>query len=62
MWQHSEIGKSAEGSPNNWEQPWPCAETLKTLAEVNEQCLELLTEQALASSRRTLLRRSSCLN
>ena len=47
MWQHKEIEKSAEGSPNNWEQPWPCTETLKTLGEVNEQCLELLTEQAL---------------
>ena len=47
MWQHNEIEKSAEGVPNNWEQPWPCAETLETLAEVNEQCLELLTEQAL---------------
>jgi hypothetical protein len=47
MWQHNEIEKSAEGGPNNWEQPWPCTETLKTLAEVNEQCLELLTEQAL---------------
>ena len=47
MWQHDEIEKSAEGSPNNWEQSWPCTETLKTLAEVNEQCLELLTEHAL---------------
>ena len=47
MWQHNEIDKSTAGSPNNWEQPWHCTETLKTLAAVNEQCLELLTEQAL---------------
>ncbi len=47
MWQHREVEKSAAGDPDNWEQPWPCAETLKTLAELNEQCLELLTEQAL---------------
>ena len=42
MWQLNEIEKSPAGSPNNWEQPWPCTETLKTLAELNEQCLELL--------------------
>jgi hypothetical protein len=47
MWQHHEMEKSADGGPNNWEQPWPCSETLKTLAELNEQCLELLTEQAM---------------
>ena len=47
MWQHNEIDKSTAGSPNNWEQPWHCTETLKTLAAVNEQCLEMLTEQAL---------------
>jgi len=35
------------GGPNNWDQPWLCTKMLKTLAELNEQCLELLTEQAL---------------
>jgi hypothetical protein len=39
--------QTMEGEPSNGEQPWPCAETLKTLAELNEQCLELLAEQAL---------------
>jgi hypothetical protein len=34
------MDKNAEGTQGNWEQPWPCAETLKTLAELNEQCLE----------------------
>jgi hypothetical protein len=29
-----------------WEEPWQCAETFKTVAELNEQCLELLSEQA----------------
>jgi hypothetical protein len=43
MWQHNEIEKS----PNNWEQPWPRTETLRTLSELNEPCLELLTEQAM---------------
>ena len=47
MWQHHEIDRSAEGSPNSWELPWPCTETLKTFVELNEQCLELLTERAL---------------
>jgi hypothetical protein len=47
MWQHNEVEESAEGSPNKWEQPWPCTESLETLSEVNEHCLELLTEQAL---------------
>jgi hypothetical protein len=46
MWQHTEVRRNADGDPNNWEQPWPCAETLKTVAELNEQCLELLAEQA----------------
>jgi hypothetical protein len=44
MWQYSEIER---GGPNNWEQPWLCTETLEALAELNEQCLELLTAQAL---------------
>src|SRR5581483_5972400 len=30
-----------------WETPWPCAESLRALAELNEQCLELLTKQVL---------------
>jgi hypothetical protein len=47
MWQQDEMGKAADSNPNNWEQPWPCTETLKTLAELNEQCLELLREQAM---------------
>ena len=47
MWQHREVDKSEAGNPHNGEQPWSCAETLKTLAELNEQCLELLTEQAM---------------
>ena len=38
--------KQADGSLNSWEQPWSCAETLNTLAELNEQCLELLAQQA----------------
>jgi hypothetical protein len=46
MWQNNESGKNAEGNPNNWERPWPCADTLKSLAELNEQCLQLLSEQA----------------
>jgi len=40
------MDRNAEGDANNWEQPWPCGETLRTLAELNEQCLELLVEQA----------------
>jgi hypothetical protein len=44
---HTEMDNSTEGGPNNWEQPWPCTETLRTLAELNEQCLELMREQAL---------------
>ena len=47
MLPNNTMEKLAEGGPNHWEQPWPCAETLKTLTELNEQCLELLVEQAL---------------
>jgi hypothetical protein len=47
MWKHNDTEKSSHGGPNSWEKPWPCAETLKTLADLNEQCLELLAEQAL---------------
>jgi hypothetical protein len=46
MWQNSEVLASADGNPNNREQPWPCGEILKILAELNELCLELLAEQA----------------
>ena len=48
-WQKA-MEKNADGVPGEREQPWPCAETLRTLAELNEQCLELLTEQALLRS------------
>lgn len=41
------MDKKVEGGSNSWDQAWPCAETLRTLAELNEQCLELLGEQAL---------------
>ncbi len=50
MSQSEELDNNAEGEPGDWEQPWPCIETLRTLAELNEQCLELLTEQALQRS------------
>jgi hypothetical protein len=40
------MDRNAEGDASDWEQPWPCGETLRTLAELNEQCLELLVEQA----------------
>jgi len=46
MWQRLEM-ELAESPVNNWEAPWPCAEMLATLTELNEQCLELLTEQAM---------------
>jgi hypothetical protein len=46
MWQNSEVLASADGNPNNREQPWPCGDILKILAELNELCLELLAEQA----------------
>jgi len=47
MRQNNEMEHSTAIAPNHWEQPWPCVEILPTLAEVNEQCLELLAEQAL---------------
>jgi hypothetical protein len=34
-----------DGDDLHLEEPWPCAEILGTLMELNEQCLELLTEQ-----------------
>lgn len=47
MGRHTKMDNNTDGGPNNWEQPWPCTETLKTLAELNEQCLELMKEEAL---------------
>jgi hypothetical protein len=47
MWQNSEVVRSSDGNPNNWEPPWPGGDTLRTLTELNELCLELLAEQAL---------------
>jgi hypothetical protein len=47
MWQQCEQEQGMESEYTRWEDPWPCVETLKTLAELNEQCLELLTEQAM---------------
>lgn len=47
MWRQQEVQIGTEGNPNRGEQVRLYAETLKTLAELNEQCLELLCEQAL---------------
>jgi len=47
MWQKNEMENQAERDPDDWDLPWLCTETLKPLAELNEQCLELLTEQAM---------------
>jgi len=44
------MDNKAEGEPGNGEQAWSCVETLKTLMELNEQCLELLIEEALLRS------------
>jgi hypothetical protein len=41
------MDKIVQDSHDNWEQTWPCEETLGTLAELNAQCLELMTEQSL---------------
>jgi hypothetical protein len=46
MWQKNAMHSDADEVAGEWERAWPCAETLKTLAELNEQCLELLVEQA----------------
>jgi hypothetical protein len=35
-----------DGDNLHLEEPWQCAEPLRTLTELNEQCLELLTEQS----------------
>ncbi len=47
MWRHQALQTGTEGNPNNGELNRPCGETLRTLAELNEQCLELLREQAM---------------
>ncbi len=47
MWRHQEVQTKTEGNPNNGEHGRPYAETLRTLQELNEQCLELLCEQAM---------------
>jgi hypothetical protein len=35
-----------DGDSPSWEEPWQCTETFQTVAALNEQCLELLSEQA----------------
>lgn len=47
MWRQQEVHSATEANSNRVEQLRPYAETLRTLAELNEQCLELLREQAL---------------
>lgn len=47
MWAQGERGQGTQGERTGWDAPWPCAEMLKTVAELNEQCLELLAEQAM---------------
>jgi hypothetical protein len=47
MWQNNDVVRSSDGNPNNWEPPSPGGDILRTLAELNELCLELLAEQAL---------------
>ncbi len=46
MWQHCETELRTDGGPHRGLEPWPCARVLRTLAESNEQCLELLSAQA----------------
>jgi len=47
MWLQCEKEPHTDGDRAQWEAPWPCAEILRALTELNEQCLELLTAQAL---------------
>lgn len=47
MGRYNQMDNNGDDGLNNWDQPWPCAEILKTLAELNEQCLQLMKEQAL---------------
>lgn len=46
MWLQCEKEQGTQSEHTHLETAWPCAEMLKTVAELNEQCLELLTEQA----------------
>jgi hypothetical protein len=41
-----EKDRGMDGEHASVEDPWPCVEVFKTLAELNEQCLELLVQQA----------------
>jgi hypothetical protein len=51
MWVHCEKGEEAEGTaPGEEPRPWLHAEVLETLTELNEQCLQLLAEQAAVRS------------
>ena len=47
MWRHRDVQSAMDGDSRGGEQTWSNAETLRTLTELNEQCLELLREQAL---------------
>ena len=46
MWQHQEVQRIAESGFNSVEPVRPYSEALKTVAELNEQCLELFCEHA----------------
>ncbi len=50
MWRHQEVQTGTAGDLNSDEQTRPYGETLETLAELNEQCLELSCEQAMLHS------------
>jgi hypothetical protein len=47
MWLQCDQEPGTETDRANREDAWPCAETLKSLVDLNEQCLELLAEQAI---------------
>src|SRR5215469_13887659 len=47
MWRHRDVRSVMDGDPHSVEPTSSNLETLRTLAELNEQCLELLREQAL---------------
>jgi len=50
MWLGHEKEHGTEIRRSNMEEAWTYSETFKTLTELNEQCLELLTEQAQAET------------
>ncbi|HEY3785687.1 MAG TPA: hypothetical protein VGL55_10430 [Steroidobacteraceae bacterium] len=50
MWLQCEKEHHTERERARWDNPWPCGEILRSLIELNEQCLELLTAQALQRS------------